>query len=124
MPDELGLEEPKLVLPPGVYDKMKLSAQVIVPGISSLYFGLAQIWGWPNAEQVVGTLALLAVFLGSLVAISSKRYNNSDAKFDGVVIPQVDGGGLRAASMELKGDPEVMLQEQGELRFKVLPPQP
>lgn len=124
MPNENGPVEdsPTLVLSPPVYDKLKLTVQLILPGISSLYFGLAQIWGLPNAEKIVGTLALLTVFLGSIVAISAKRYMKSDARFDGEIHQQVDGGGLVAASMELNGDPETMLANKDELRFKIIPP--
>lgn len=121
--NEAVLEDtPTLVLNPTVYNRLKLFVQIILPGISSLYFGLSQIWGLPNAEKVVGTIALFTVFLGSIVAISAKRYLNSDARFDGTIIQQVDGGGLVSASMELKGDPEAMLANHDELRFKVAPP--
>lgn len=124
MSNGIGLEEnPTLVLSPGVYDKLKLIVQIILPGIGALYFGLAQIWGLPDAEKVVGTVSLITVFLGSIVAISAKRYNNSDARFDGVIVSQHDGGGLKSASMELKGDPEIMLANKDEIRFKVLPQQ-
>lgn len=121
-PNNLLDDTPKLVLSPAVYDKLKLTVQILLPAISTLYFTLGGIWGFPEVEKVIGTIAAITVALGAVVAVSAKRYLNSDLRFDGVVVPQVDGGGLKAASMELKGDPEVMLQNQEELRFKVLPP--
>lgn len=120
---EIALDDkPTLVLSPSLYDKLKLSVQIILPGISSLYFGLAQIWGLPSAEEIVGTIALFTVFLGSIVAISARRYMHSDARFDGVITSRHDEGGLVSAAMELKGDPELILDNQDEVRFKVLPP--
>lgn len=112
--------QPTLVLSPVWYDRLRLLVQVILPGIGALYFGLAGIWGLPKAEQVVGTAAVLAVFLGLILGVSRRRYEASDAKFDGVIVPQVDAGGVRAYSMELNGDPED-LQYQKEVRFKVSP---
>lgn len=100
------------------YDRLKITTQVILPGLASLYFGLSQIWGLPAGEEVVGTIALITVFLGSLIGISANRYNKSDAQYDGVIVPQVDGGGIRAYSMELKDDPE-NLQYKDKVSFKV-----
>lgn len=66
------------------YDRLKQTATVLLPGVGALYFALAQIWGLPAAEEVVGTIAAVNVFLGLVLNVSSKGYNNSDAKFDGV----------------------------------------
>lgn len=68
-----------------VYDKLKPVVQVLLPGAAALYFALAQIWGLPKAEEVVGTVAAVNVFLGLLLGLSSKQYNNSDARFDGAI---------------------------------------
>lgn len=57
-----------------MYDILKWVAQILIPAISTLYFALAQIWGFPYAEQVCGTLAAVDVFLGSLLGISSIYY--------------------------------------------------
>lgn len=125
MPNEIaGLndDEPKLMLSPGVYDKLKLSVQVLLPGLSTLYFALGGIWGFPEVEKVIGTIAALTVFLGSLVAISHKRYVESDERFDGVMKPVIDGGGVNGFSMELRNRIGVEdLQNKDEVTFKVKP---
>lgn len=113
-------EDSKLILSPNVYDKLKFTVIVLLPAISTLYFALGGIWGLPAVEKVVGTIAAITVALGTLVAASSKRYKNSDARFDGVIVPVADGGGLRSASMELSGDPEQLLNKS-EVSFKVAP---
>ena len=68
------------------YDWLKYIAQVFLPAVGALYFGLAQIWGLPNAEQVVGTVAIVDTFLGAVLFISTKQYDNSSAKYDGNLI--------------------------------------
>lgn len=56
------------------YDVLKWITIIVLPAISALYFGLAQIWGFPYAEQVVGTIAVICTFLGTLLGISSANY--------------------------------------------------
>lgn len=56
------------------YDVMKWIAQYLLPGIGTLYFGLASIWGLPYGEEVVGTITAVDTFLGVLLGISSVQY--------------------------------------------------
>lgn len=57
------------------YDILKWIAQIVLPAIGALYFGLSQIWGFPYGEEIVGTITLMDVFLGTLLGISSSGYN-------------------------------------------------
>jgi len=68
-----------------VYDGLKYVAQIFLPALGTLYFGMAQAWGWSNGTEVVGTLVAVDTFLGVLLHLSSVQYNNSTAKYDGVV---------------------------------------
>ena len=61
-----------------MYDTLKYICQIVIPAIGTLYFALAQIWGFPYAEQVVGTLTAIDTFMGVLLGISSARYNNAN----------------------------------------------
>lgn len=61
-----------------VYDALKWIAQILLPALATLYFGVAQIWGLPFAEQIVGTVTVLDTFLGVVLGISSKNYNPDD----------------------------------------------
>lgn len=61
-----------------MYDILKYICQIVIPAIGTLYFALAQIWGFPYAEQVVGTLTAIDTFMGVLLGISSARYNNEN----------------------------------------------
>lgn len=58
-----------------MYDKLKWIAQILLPAIGTLYFALAQIWGLPFAEQIVGTITALDCFLGAILGISTAVYN-------------------------------------------------
>lgn len=57
------------------YDKLKWIAQILLPAIGTLYFALAQIWCFPYAEQIVGTVTAVDTFLGILLGISTYNYN-------------------------------------------------
>lgn len=63
------------MLPNKLYNVLKWIALIFIPAISALYFGLAQIWGFPYGEEIVGTLALIDTFLGALLGISTGIYN-------------------------------------------------
>ena len=58
-----------------VYDVMKWIALVLLPAVGALYFGLANIWGFPYAEEVVGTVSVIDTFLGAILMISTNEYN-------------------------------------------------
>lgn len=57
------------------YDILKYIAQVVLPAIGTLYFALAQIWGLPYAEEIVGTITAIDTFLGVLLKKQSDMYN-------------------------------------------------
>lgn len=63
-----------------VYDVLKWIALILIPAIGALYFGLAQIWGFPYGEEIVGTLTLIDTFLGALLGISTAKYNGEVQK--------------------------------------------
>jgi hypothetical protein len=54
-----------------------------IPATSSLYFGLAAIWDLGYAQQICGSLALLATFLGIVLHVSSSNYDSAGAGYDG-----------------------------------------
>jgi len=58
-------------LPDRVYDVIKLIVTVIMPAASVAYVGLAGIWGWPYADEVSRTIAVIYTFLCAVMGISS-----------------------------------------------------
>lgn len=100
------------------YDFLKWLALIGLPALGSLYFGLAQIWGLPNAEKVVGTIVVIDTFLGVLLNVAAKSYNTSESKYDGTIdVEQVEGGPKRF-TLNLNGDPET-LDTQNQVVFKI-----
>lgn len=99
------------------YDALKHLAQIGLPALGTLYFTIAQIWGLPRSEEVVGTIIAIDAFLGILLGYSSRSYNNSDAKFDGVIAVEVQDD-KKVFSLELNGDPDD-LADQSQVIFKV-----
>lgn len=99
------------------YDAVKKTVTVVLPALAALYFSIAQIWGLPSAEQVVGSIASLNLFLGVVMGISSKTYNNSDDKYDGAVQVITTEEGTRGGLLMNEG-PEALLQKD-EVRLKV-----
>lgn len=58
------------------YDILKFIAQLLLPAIGTLIFALSSAWGgWSWAEPVVGTITAVDVFLGTLLKISTDKYN-------------------------------------------------
>lgn len=62
------------------YDALKWCAQILFPAVGTLYFSIAQIWGLPAAEEVVGTIVVIDTFLGVLLGISQSHFQEQTAK--------------------------------------------
>lgn len=58
-----------------IYDLLKWIALILLPALGTLYFALAGIWGFPYAEQIVGTITAIDTFLGVCLRISTAKYN-------------------------------------------------
>lgn len=58
-----------------LYDILKWIAQILLPALATLYFALAQIWGFPYGEEIVGTISAIDMFLGVCLGISTMQYN-------------------------------------------------
>lgn len=104
------------------YDILKWVAMVLLPAVGTLYFALAQVWGFDYGPQVVGSVVALDTFLGAILQISTKSYNKSDSKYDGVIEVKHNDDGTKAASLILKNyenPAEVVNQKQ--VLFKVNP---
>lgn len=102
-----------------VYDVLKYFAQIILPALATLYFALSEIWGLSHGAEVVGTIAAVDAFLGMVLRISTKAYDQSDARFDGSLDITETDDGVRQFTLALDGDPEYELQNKEEILFKV-----
>ena len=66
------------ILPDSWYDAIKAFVTVVMPAVSVLYVGLAGIWGWPYADEVSRTIAVIYTFLCAVMGISSYTAKPSD----------------------------------------------
>lgn len=60
------------------YDILVLIAQVVLPGLGTLYAALAGIWGLPYGEQIVGTILAIDTFLGGILKVSNAQYKKDN----------------------------------------------
>ena len=58
-----------------VYDILKWIVMVVIPAITTAYVGLSSIWGWPYADAIAKTSAVVCTLLGALMGISTAQYN-------------------------------------------------
>lgn len=63
-----------------MYDVLKWIAMVVLPAIGTLYFALAGIWGFPYAEEIVGTITAVDTFIGVVLGISTVQYNKKSSE--------------------------------------------
>lgn len=102
-----------------VYDILKWIAQILLPAVGALYFGLADIWNLPKATEVVGTITVVDAFLGILLGLSTASYNRSDAKYDGVIAVHEDPiSGKKTYDLILEGEPEA-IDDMDQVIFRV-----
>lgn len=100
------------------YSRLKWGVAIVLPALSSLYFGLANIYGWSNAEQVVGTLALLTTFLGTLLGVSTRNYNKTSVA-DGQIQVNTAEDGTPSLALQLEKTPEELAALR-KVRFDVV----
>jgi hypothetical protein len=107
------------ILSDRLYNGAKRFVQIILPAISALYFGLATIWGLPEPDKVVGTIACVQLFLGICLGISSKTYNALDVGNVGNLHITENENGKMTYLLELTSEPEY-IDGKAEVTFKVL----
>lgn len=101
-----------------LYDYLKWLAQVVFPGVGTLYVALAGLWGLPSALEVSGTILAVDTFLGLLLGISQINYAKATGAGSIIV---TDTGGKMMYNLQLEDDPET-LKDMEEVRFKVVKP--
>lgn len=98
------------------YDTFKWVTQILLPGLGTLYVGLAALWDVPSPQEVISAIVVIDACLGVLLGISQRNYQGDGTL---AVLPKPDGG--LTYSLELDGDP-AELQNQKMVRFKVNKP--
>lgn len=102
-----------------LYDRLRAVAQYWLPGLGAFYFAIANIWGLPYAEEVLGTIAAIEVLLGTVLGLSNKSYYDTvgDPVFDGQLVVNKEDAlkdtytlELDVPLYELDGREEIVLQ--------------
>lgn len=102
------------------YNIFKLAATLGFPALGALYLAVSSAWGLGFEKEIATTIAAVNTFLGVVVFIAAKAYNNSEEKFDGVIEVSEDENGFKTASLVLKNyeDPASVVAQDQAL-FKV-----
>src|SRR5687767_11584277 len=112
------------VLPTGtgfsqkVYERLKWLVLIFIPALSTLYFTLSGQLDLPNPEVVMGVLASVATFLGTLLGISNANYK-ANKTYDGDVVVEKAPEGGTIFALEYDGDVDE-IPGKSELVFKVV----
>ena len=64
--------------PDKVYDSLKWITMIVIPALATAYVGLAAVWGWPYADEIAKTAAVVCTLLGALLGISTAQYNKDN----------------------------------------------
>ena len=71
-----------MILNNKLYDALKWVTMIVLPALATAYVGLASIWGWPYADEVAKTTAVVCTLLGALLGISTAQYNKQQPPDD------------------------------------------
>lgn len=66
-----------MIIPNKVYDVLKWLTLVVIPALATAYVGFSAIWGWPYADEIAKTAAVICTLLGALLGISTAQYNKT-----------------------------------------------
>ena len=70
-------------IPNRTYDAIRFVAELLLPGLATLYAALSPVWGFPLAHEITTTVIAVDAFLGLFVNYLRKRYNlNPDPILD------------------------------------------
>lgn len=59
-----------------LYDALKWIALVALDALGIAYESLSQVWNLPLGDEVMKTCTILSVLIGTLIGVSSYKYNN------------------------------------------------
>ena len=65
-----------------LYDVLKYLALIVFNAIGVFYKTIAEIWKLPYGNEIALTCSALALLVGTLIGISSYKYNNMEIDTD------------------------------------------
>ena len=64
------------------YNILKYMALIVFDAIGVAYEQLAGVWNLPYGTEIMRTCAIISALLGTLIGVSSHRYNNLEVETD------------------------------------------
>ena len=104
----------------GAYDTLKWIAQILLPALGTMYYGLSLIWPMPKPEEVVATVVVVDTFLGALLGLSNAAYKGSDNAYDGEI--RISEGEESDTYSLIMNDYPENLPKKNEATFKIVHP--
>lgn len=65
-----------------LYDALKWIALVALDALGIAYESLASVWNLPYGDEVMKTCTIISVLIGTLIGVSSYKYNKLDIDTD------------------------------------------
>lgn len=98
-----------------LYDYLKWTGQVILPGIGTLYVALSALWGLPAPLEVSGTILALDTFLGAVLGISQVNYGKQISQGE----MHIDETDDKISHKLIVEDPDAIAKKK-EVRLRVI----
>lgn len=67
-----------------LYDVLKWVALVALDAFGIAYESLASVWNLPYGDEIMKTCTIVSVLIGTLIGVSSYKYNKLDVDTDTV----------------------------------------
>jgi hypothetical protein len=82
-------------LPANVYNFIKYLVLIVLPALTTLYVVVATQWEWDNITNISVTMTAITAFLGTIVGISARNFNNSERYVGETYLEPTDAGWKR-----------------------------
>lgn len=101
-----------------VYNIIKWIIVYLLPALGTLYFSVSQLWGIPHAEQILGTISSVTIFLSMLLGISGSSYKKNGSGTDGTMLVDTSNPDKDVYLLQLNNE-AMNLAEKDIITFKV-----
>lgn len=110
-----------------VYDWLKYTAMIVLPGLAGFVITFFNIWDIGYADQIAASITAVNAFLGILLGLSNRTYNNDQSNFDGYLsmTGRDPDTGIPDLALTVTRDPsEILANSNGVARLRVTDPPP
>lgn len=101
-----------------VYNIIKWFVVYFLPALGTLFFSISQLWGIPHADQVLGTITSVTIFLSMIMGLSSSSYKKAGTDMDGTMLIDRSNPEKDVYLLQLK-DEAIDLSNKDVIKFKV-----